>query len=316
MTKSLHYSIGSLLPYVNWIYFFHAWGMPPRFASLQDVHDCAACQTAWVGSFPERDRAQADEAFKLYRDARLWANGQEGKCRISARFGLYPAWSNGDDIVIRKEDETIGHIPCLRQQRSLKAGEPCLCLSDFISPRPPQHTGTAVKDLPRENVAGIFCTAAQKTGNTHQDTDDYKRMLTQTKCDRLAEAAAEKLHEEIRRDYWGYAPEERLSPRELFAEKYEGRRPAVGYPSMPDQSIIFVLDDILNFKDIGISLTESGMMQPHAAVAGLIFGHPAARHFGIGPIDDVQLCDYAQRRHMTPSALRRFLTANLSNRHA
>lgn len=114
--------------------------------------------------------------------------------------------------------------------------------------------------------------------------DDYKRMLVQTLADRLAEATAEKLHEDVRRKEWGYAPDERLTVRELHNERYQGIRPAVGYPSLPDQSVNFLLDELLDMKQIGISLTENGMMTPHASVSGLMFAHPESRYFSIGKI--------------------------------
>lgn len=145
------------------------------------------------------------------------------------------------------------------------------------------------------------------------DHDDFKRLLVQTLSDRLAEAAAERLHEQVRQTLWGYAPSERFSCQELFSEKYQGRRPAIGYPSMPDQSFIFDFAKILPLERIGITLTENGMMQPHAAVAGLMLGHPATRHFSIGTIDEAQLCDYAKRRGLRPDDVRRYLVGNLKD---
>ena len=123
-------------------------------------------------------------------------------------------------------------------------------------------------------------------------------MLVQTLADRLAEATAEKLHEDIRKTTWGYAPNENLSVKDLHNEKYQGIRPAVGYPSLPDQSVNFVLNDLLDMKQIGISLTENGMMKPHASVSGLMFAHPASCYFSIGKIGEDQLTDYANRRGM------------------
>lgn len=176
---------------------------------------------------------------------------------------------------------------------------PYLCLADFISPhRPPSDADIHV--LPIGNVIGLFATAAEISMEHLYDHDDFKRLLVQTLSDRLAEAAAERIHEQVRQTLWGYAPSERFSCQELFSEKYQGRRPAIGYPSMPDQSFIFDFAKILPLERIGITLTENGMMQPHAAVAGLMLGHPATRHFSIGTIDEAQLCDYAKRRGCFP----------------
>ena len=141
--------------------------------------------------------------------------------------------------------------------------------------------------------------------------DDYKRMLVQTLSDRLAEATAEKLHEDVRKKLWGYAPDENLSVKDLHNEKYQGIRPAVGYPSLPDQSVNFLLDELLDMKQIGISLTENGMMKPHASVCGLMFAHPASRYFSIGKIGEDQLADYAARRGMSIEETKKFLAANL-----
>ena len=129
--------------------------------------------------------------------------------------------------------------------------------------------------------------------------------------DRLAEATAEKLHEEVRRKDWGYAPDEQLTIEEQHAERFQGIRPAVGYPSLPDTSLNFLLDDILHFKQIGIRLTESGAMKPHASVSGMMIAHPQAHYFSIGRIGEDQLRDYACRRGIPAEILRKFLASNL-----
>ena len=141
--------------------------------------------------------------------------------------------------------------------------------------------------------------------------DDYKHLLIKTLGERLAEAAAEKLHEFIRKEAWGYAPDEQLSMKQLLNEDYQGIRPAVGYPSLPDISVSYLLDKLIDMKRIGIHLTENGMMQPHASVCGLMFSHPASRYFAVGKIDEEQLKDYAARRGFTAAAMRKYLSANL-----
>ena len=137
-------------------------------------------------------------------------------------------------------------------------------------------------------------------------------MLVQLLCDRLAEATTERMHEDVRKKYWGYSTDERWTPQELLDEPYQGIRPAIGYPSLPDQSFNFLLEEVVRFSSIGIQLTESGAMMPHASVSGLIFAHPAARYFAIGKIDEQQLSDYAQRRGMKPDDIRKYLIANLN----
>lgn len=310
MKKTLHYSPATLLPYINWDYFFHAWSMPPRFAAVAAVHDCEACRAGWVAALPEADVAQGREAAKLYTDAVALCREWEGRYEIGARFGLFPAWSEGDDIcLLQDEGQELQRLPLLRMQQVKRQGDPYLCLADFVSPHRPSTP--AIDQLPVENVVGVFATAVAPEMEGRQDADDYRRLLAQTLSDRLAEAAAEKLHEDVRRLYWGYAPDENLAVKELFVEHYQGRRPAVGYPSLPDQSLIFVMDRLADFGEIGIQITDNGMMMPHAAVAGLMLGHPATRHFAVGPIDEQQLTDYAKRRQLPTDYLRPFLAANL-----
>ena len=136
-------------------------------------------------------------------------------------------------------------------------------------------------------------------------------MLVQTLADRLAEAATEKMHEYVRKVAWGYAKDENLSIPDLLREKFQGIRPAVGYPSLPDQSVNFLLNDMLHMEQIGITLTENGAMRPDATGCGLIMAHPAARYFAVGKIGNDQLEDYARRKKMAVEEIRKFLAANL-----
>lgn len=283
------YSIEEVTPYINWIYFFHAWGMEPRFASIAEVHDCPACRTRWIASFAPEEQAKAREAATLYTDAiallRHWTDGV--KCQAICL--LTKANSEGDDILIE------GHtrLPLLRQQQAGKSGY-TLCLSDFVRP-----TASGVPD-----TIGLFATAA------HVPPCD-NTLLASTLADRLAEATAERLHEEVRKYHWGYAREEQLTMRELHAEAFQGIRPAVGYPSLPDQSVNFILDDLLDFSQIGITLSENGAMKPSSSVSGLMIAHPQAHYFAIGTIGTDQLLDYARRRDLKIEKLRSFLASNL-----
>lgn len=306
------YSISELVPYINWIYFFHAWGMPPRFASVAQVHDCPGCRSAWQAQFADADQAQAHECARLYNDALKMLRDLNAEGRhVKGIVGLFPAWSEGDDVMVKTTNTTeTQRLSFLRQQHVVSPDAPYLCLADFISPhRPPEEDN--LQSLPIGNVIGLFATAVEAAIEHLYDADDYLRLLVQTLADRLAEAAAERLHEQVRQTLWAYAPQERLSAQELFAEKYQGRRPAIGYPSLPDQSFIFDFAKILPMERIGITLTENGMMCPHAAVAGLMLGHPATRHFSVGAIDETQLGDYAHRRGLRPEDLKRYLIGNL-----
>jgi cobalamin-dependent methionine synthase I len=161
-------------------------------------------------------------------------------------------------------------------------------------------------------TVGLFVTSVDEKMINSEHTDDYHLMLAQTLADRLAEATAERMHEEVRKELWGYAKDERLTIEEMLQEKYVGRRPAVGYPSLPDQSLNFLIDQLLDMKRIGVSLTESGAMRPHASTSGLIISHSQARHFAIGHIGEDQLNDYALRRGMPENRIREFLASNIA----
>ena len=191
-------------------------------------------------------------------------------------------------------------FPLLRQQ-TLHEDEYYLCLADFVRP--------LSQGIP--DKVGIFASSADAQMENLYPDDAYQHMLVQTLADRLAEATAEKLHEQVRKEHWGYAPNERLSIHQLHNEEFQGIRPAVGYPSLPDQSVNFLLDEMLDMQQIGIHLTENGMMQPHASVSGLMLSHPASRYFSVGKIDEEQLADYAKRRGMPIDTTRKFLGANL-----
>lgn len=297
LTMIIHYPIHEVSEYINWIYFFHAWGFQPRFATIADIHGCDACRATWLASFPEEDRPKAAEAMQLFKEANRMLNELDADYHTHAVFLLAEANGDGDDLLLNGT-----RFPLLRQQTvKRKENEPFLCLSDFVRP-----LSSGQKDK-----VGAFATTVDAALEQLYAADDYRRMLVQTLSDRLAEATAEKLHEDVRRNFWGYAPDERLSVKELHYEKYQGIRPAVGYPSLPDQSVNFILEQLLDMKQIGITLTENGMMQPHASVSGLMFAHPAACYFSIGKIAQDQLADYAVRRGMSLEKAQKFLAANL-----
>lgn len=220
---------------------------------------------------------------------------------IKGLVELLPAVSDGDDLLITALDGSILTFPFLRQQTVKKEDEPYVCLADFVRPKEKQQPDTL----------GVFATTTNIDVEAVAQDDPYKTMLVQTLADRLAEAGTERMHEQVRKELWAYAPNESLSLEELLEEKYQGIRPAVGYPSMPDQSVNFLIDELLDMKRIGISLTENGMMMPHASVSGLMFAHPRAEYFNIGKIGNDQLEDYARRRGMPVETMRKFLAGNL-----
>ncbi len=257
----LSYEINEVTPYINWIYFFHAW----------QVKDKA-----------EQDKIR-NAAIRRLKDC-------EGRYQTHAVFALGNANSDGDDILFNGK-----RLPMLRQQRPNKGL--CLCLADFIRPL---SSGN-------EDIMGLFATSTDNSMEHDFDGDDYEATMHKLLADRLAEATAELMHEQVRKRYWGYAPHESLTIEALHGESFDGIRPAVGYPALPDMSINFILDDILHLNDIGITLTENGAMRPHASVSGLMISHPKARYFNIDGIGEDQLHDYARRRDMDVQTARHFL---------
>ena len=290
----IDYPLSEVEDFVNWLYFFHAWGFAPRFAAIVKVHDCMGCQTTWVNSFPVEEQTKAREAVKLITDARKLLGELEGKLVCRCAFQLFEANSDGDNLLI---DGTI--FPLLRQQHAAK-DDTCLCLSDFVIP----------VEMGKPDKIGVFAATIDDTALLETD-DAYRKLLVQTLCDRLVEASVEKLHLSVRKEIWGYAPDEQLSIGDLLQEKFQGIRPAVGYPSLPDQSVNFIIDQLIDLSQIGITLTENGAMHPHASVSGLMLAHPQAQYFSVGKIGEDQLIDYSQRRGLPLETMRKFLAANL-----
>lgn len=266
----LTYSIREVMPYINWIYFYFAWGLAPK---------------------------QVAERERLRREAEAMLGRLDGRYRTYATFGLFDANGDGDDLLLDGV-----RLPLLRQQQTGGGNDSFLCLSDFVRP-----LSQGVTDC-----VGVFAATVDAAMEKDFAHDVYDRMMAQTLADRLAEATAEKMHREVRMHDWGYAPEEHLTMEQLWQEQFQGIRPAVGYPSLPDQSVIFVLSSLVNFKSIGIRLTENGAMMPHASVAGLMIAHPQSHYFAVGKIGEDQLKDYASRRGLPLELMRKFLAANIS----
>ena len=280
----IDYDISAIAPYINWDYFFYAWGMHNK---------------------PEAEKQ------KLRDEADDMLIHLDGTYRTHALFQLFDAHSDGDDVVVESGDgagKSSERIPFLRQQQP---DSDCLCLADFISPLT-SHRSLLTSHLTLlTSKIGLFATSIDHGLESDFDHDAYLKMLVQLLADRLAEATAERMHEEVRKTYWGYAKDEQLTMHELHVEKFQGIRPAVGYPSLPDTSLNFVIDGLIGMKQIGIRLTESGAMKPHASVSGFMMAHPQARYFSLGKIGDDQLTDYARRRGLPVEVMRKFLSSNL-----
>ena len=270
----------SLVPFIDWQPFFFAWEMPGKFPELLTQ--------------PQTGPA----ARSLFDDAKAMLKRIVEERWLTARavFGLFPAQSRGDDVEILGDD---GKVQCrfqhLRQQKQLNAGASHKCLADYVAP-----FDSGVSDY----VGGFAVTAGigvdERAAAYEADGDDYSAILLKALADRLAEALAEALHQRVRCEDWGYAPQENLDNDALIAERYRGIRPAPGYPSCPDHSQKATLWSLMGVESaIGLSLTDSYAMMPTAAVSGWYFAHPEARYFLLGDIARDQVEDYATRRGVT-----------------
>ena len=307
------YPLEDLIERIDWLPFFNAWGL--------------------AGTFPAilTDKVVGVEANKLYIDAQLMLRQIVSEKWLTAKgvFGFWPAnrADNGDDIILFKDDnrkEEITRLHHIRQQMDKKRGGYNQCLSDYIAPLNPHGLGcpccTAKLDLParhiRDYIGGFAVTAGigidEHIARFEADHDDYHSIMLKALADRLAEAFAERLHERVRKEFWGYAKDENLDNEALISEKYRGIRPAPGYPANPEHTEKGILWELLKPTDnIGLAITESFAMYPTAAVSGFYFSHPESRYFGVGAIGRDQVEDYAQRKGMTIGEAERWLAPNL-----
>jgi 5-methyltetrahydrofolate--homocysteine methyltransferase len=219
-----HIDVKEIIPYIDWKFFFHSWKISAKFASLSTIHDCEHCRAQWYASFRDEERAKAREAAKLYDDARefLGKLAKSNAGYIRAVYGIYEAYSENDTVFIDGKA-----FPMLRQQKRTDKNE-YVCLSDFIAPASSGKT----------DYIGAFAVTggagADPLLKMYEDEgDEYASLLVKSLLDRLAEAATEWLHARMRREYWGYAADENLTIAEMLSVKYQGIRPAVGYPSIP-----------------------------------------------------------------------------------
>jgi 5-methyltetrahydrofolate--homocysteine methyltransferase len=279
--------------YIDWTFFFSAWELKGRFPAILD--------------HPEYGTA-AREVYE-HATALLDRVVKERLLTLRGVYGFWPANTEGDDVVVFKDDARraeLARLPMLRQQEIIADGRPNRSLADFIAPR----------DSGVPDYIGMFAVTAGLGADElvkafERDHDDYNAIMVKALADRLAEAFAEYLHAQARRD-WGYGADERLSSDELIAEKYRGIRPAYGYPACPDHSEKFKLFELLDAGRQGITLTDHGAMLPAASVSGLYFSHPEAKYFSVGRIGRDQLESYARRKGVSIEDAERWLGPNLA----
>ena len=283
------WDLADLRKYIDWTPFFRAW----------ELH----------GNYPAilTDDIVGESATSLFADANAMLDKiiNEKWLRAKGVAGLWPCWRDGDDVVVYCEKtETHVRLPFLRQQIAKREGKANMCLADFIS-----RDGDWIGGFAVTTGHGIEAHLAQFKANI----DDYSDIMLKALADRLAEAFAERMHEHVRKDLWGYAPDEQFTPEALNREEYRGIRPAPGYPACPDHSMKPTLFDLLDATHkTGITLTESFAMLPTAAVSGLYFGHPQSEYFGVARIGDDQVTDYAARLGLDLDRARQYLRPNLN----
>ena len=283
-----------LRDFIDWTPFFLTWQLSGKFPAILNHPE--------VGL----------EARKVYQDANdmLDLMIKQRKVTGKAMFGLFPANSKGDDIEVYANDErntVVAELYNLRQQLQLRNNAPNSCLADFVAP--------VDSGVPDYIGAFAVCTgygADELAAEFAAAHDDYNSIMVKALADRLAEALAEYLHQQVRKEFWGYASDEKLDNEQLIREAYQGIRPAPGYPACPEHTEKGTLFELLDVtKQIGLELTESFAMWPGAAVSGWYFGHPDAKYFAVSKIGQDQLLDYATRKGFSPEEASMWLAPNL-----
>jgi 5-methyltetrahydrofolate--homocysteine methyltransferase len=285
------YPLAELVPYIDWTPFFRAWELAGNFPAILD------------------DEVVGESARSLYADARgmLEKIVAEKWLRAKGVVGFWPARRDGDDVLLFEDEartRELSRLPMLRQQIAKREGRPNMCLADFVSPEGDWLGGFAV-------TTGIGID--EHLARFRAAHDDYSDILLKALADRLAEAFAERMHERVRRELWGYAPHEKLSNEELIRERYQGIRPAPGYPACPDHSLKSELFRLLGADRADLVLTESFAMLPTASVSGFYFAHPDSSYFGVARVGRDQLEDYAARRGTDPRQTETWLRPVLSD---
>ena len=289
-----NYDLSELREYIDWQPFFNAWEMKGRFPDILN------------------NPASGEAARKLYDDAQEMLDTliKEKWLTANGVIGFFPANAVGDDIEVYTDEtrsEVLTTLHNLRQQGEHRDGIPNRSLGDFVAPK---ATGLA-------DYVGAFAVTAglgsqDKIAEFKADHDDYSAILLESLADRLAEAFAERMHQRVREEFWGYQPDEQLDNEALIAEKYVGIRPAPGYPACPEHTEKVTLFDLLDVtKRTGIELTESMAMWPGAAVSGWYFSHPQSQYFVVGRLAQDQVADYAKRKGWTLAEAERWLAPNL-----
>lgn len=295
-SKTIEVDLDVLVPYIDWTPFFRTWELFGKYPAILT------------------DEVVGEQATSVFEDAQEMLKVILKEKRLSAKgiYGIFPANQvNDDDIQIQpttNNEQPITFLT-LRQQSQKTAGAPNIALADFIAP----------KDSGKTDYMGAFCVTTgfgvdEWAAEFEKNLDDYNSIMVKALADRFAEAFAEYLHEKVRKEIWGYAADEALSPDGLIGESYKGIRPAPGYPACPDHLEKPTIWKLLNVEEeIGVKLTESMAMWPASSVSGYYFGNPESKYFGLGKIKEDQVIDYAKRRNISTEVANKWLNPNIAD---
>ena len=283
-------SLGEVREFIDWTFFFHAWKLNGKYPSIL------------------KDPIKGEEAQKLLVDANNMLDRIIDEKWLSAKAvtGIFPAYSYQDEVVVNFENKET-NFRFLRNQEKKARGIPNLCLSDFVAPKSTDYT---------DYLGGFVVTTGigieEHIKRFVDDNDDYSAIMLKVLADRLAEAATELLHEKVRKEYWAYAPDENIKIEEKLREKYQGIRPAPGYPACPEHSEKEVLFTLLNAEEAtGVTLTDNFAMYPAASVSGFYFTHPNSQYFNVGKLMPDQIQDYASRKNISIEQVKKLLQMNI-----
>ena len=295
-SKTVEVELSQLVEYIDWTPFFQSWELYGKYPAILT------------------DEVVGEQATALFADAQNMLHQIVTEKWFTAKgiLGIFPANTiNDDDIELQPTTDNRKRTTflTLRQQSQKTAGAPNIALADFIAP----------KESNKQDYMGCFCVTTgfgveEKASEFEKQLDDYNSILVKALADRLAEAFAEYLHLQVRKEIWGYATAERLSNVELIQEEYKGIRPAPGYPACPDHLEKPTIWKLLQVEErIGVTLTESMAMWPASSVSGYYFAHPESKYFGLGKIKSDQVVDYAKRRNISTEEATKWLAPNIAD---
>lgn len=288
-----NYSVSEIRPWIDWTFFFHSWKISGKYPAIFD------------------DPVKGVEARKLWEDGQLILDQMENDERIKPKaiYGIFPANSHQETITVFEDKEhknELSKFQFLRNQEKKEAAIPNLSLADFILPQDQKET---------DYIGAFVVSTGTGTDGLSQEyldqNDDYNSIMVKVMADRLAEALAELIHYQVRTNYWGYAPDEKANIPLILKEKYQGIRPAPGYPACPEHSEKRVIFDLLDVEEnTGILLTENYAMFPPASVSGYYFAHPKSKYFNVGKIAEDQVLDYTKRKNISITRAKSLLSHN------